>query len=76
VINVCELDFILQMKQPFDEAMNLTNETDEEAQRNEREMKDKDNVTEEDESDPEDESHRIFQELLDGQFRRGLSDNS
>jgi hypothetical protein len=63
------------MKQHFDEAVNLTNETNKEAQRDEQEMED--NGTEEegsneDESDPQDDSHGAFQEPVDSQFRRDL----
>jgi hypothetical protein len=75
VIDRFELGFVLQMKQHFVEAVNLTNETNEEAQRDEQEMED--NGTEEEgsnenESDPENESHGAFQELVDSQFRRDL----
>jgi hypothetical protein len=54
--------------------MKLTNETDKEGQRDEREMEDNETEEEsdEDKSDPEDESHGTIQELLDNQFGRDL----
>jgi hypothetical protein len=63
VINPPELDFVLEMRRHFDKAVNLTNETDEEAKGDEQKMKDTETEEEEsneDESDPEDEGHGTF----------------
>jgi hypothetical protein len=63
------------MRRHFEEAVNPTNETDEEIQGDEQELED--NETEEDEydeneSDREDEGHRTFQGLLDNPIGREL----
>jgi hypothetical protein len=67
VIDLPERNLVQHMRQHFDKAMNLTNETDEEVQHDEQEMED--NATEEgesleDELDPEDGSHGAFRNSL------------